>query len=128
MKKDLTAPELVEAEWETIVAAEEALNASFLRTMLLRSAEGRVVSCGREDAVARSVMEFVPHTRPIDEVQKRLVAAAEELRRKSDAPAFVLSIGDGYILACGEAPQVAQILGAVGARGGVMPTLQVLEA
>jgi hypothetical protein len=63
MKKTRTPPELVEAEWETVVAAEEALNASFLRTLLVRSNEGRVVACGREESVARVIKELVPNRR-----------------------------------------------------------------
>jgi hypothetical protein len=112
MKKTRTPPELVEAEWETVVAAEEALNASFLRTLLVRSNEGRVVACGREESVARVIKELVPNRRPADETEKRLVQAAEGLRQMSGSVAYVLAMGDGFVLTCGEANEVASILDA----------------
>jgi hypothetical protein len=125
MKKTRTPPELVEAEWETVVAAEEALNASFLRTLLVRSNEGRVVACGREESVARVIKEVVPNRRPTDETEKRLVEAAEGLRRMSRSAAYVLAMGDGFVLTCGEADEVASILDSEHESDALMPALQV---
>jgi hypothetical protein len=125
MKKTRTPSELVEAEWATVVAAEEALNASFLRTLSVRSNEGRVVACGREESVARVIKEQVPNRRPTDETEKRLVEAAEGLRRISGSAAYVLAMGDGFILTCGEADDVASILDADHEIDVPMPALQV---
>jgi NAD(P)H-flavin reductase len=125
MKKTRTPPELVMAEWETVVAAEEALNESFLRTLMVRSNEGRVVACGREDSVARVIKELVPNRRPTEETEKRLVEAAERLRQMSGSAAYVLAMGDGFILTCGEANEVASILDADHELDVPMPTRQV---
>jgi hypothetical protein len=129
MKKDLTAaaPELVEAGWQTIVAAEEALNVSLLRTLLVCSTEGRIVACGKQGSVARVIKGLVAYHRAIDESEKRLVKAAEGLRRLSGAAAYVLSMGDGFILTCGEAGEVAHILDTERDGDEVMPALQVFE-
>lgn len=124
MKKNNASPELVEAEWQTIVAAEEALNASYLRTLLVRSDEGRVIACGREESVA-SCVKLAAYHQALDEAEKRLVEVAEGLRRMSGAEAYVLSMGDGFILTCGEARQVAEILDADREEG--IPALQVSE-
>jgi hypothetical protein len=126
MKKSRTAPELVEAEWQTIVAAEEALNASFLRTLLLRSTGGRIVACGREESVIRVIKGLAADHRPADETTQRLVEAAEGLRRMSGSEAYVLAMGDGFILTCGEADEVASILDADRDSDALMPALQVI--
>jgi hypothetical protein len=125
MKKTRTSPELVMAEWQTVVAAEEALNASFLRTLMVRSNEGRVVACGREESVARVIKAVVPNRRPTDETEKRLVEAAEGLRQMSGSAAYVLAMGDGFILTCGEAGEVASILDADNEIDVPMPTVRV---
>lgn len=127
MKKSDPAPELVEAEWHTIVAAEEALNASFLRPLLVRSAEGRVVACGREDSVARVIKGLAADHRPTDETEKRLVETAEALRRMTGSAAYVLSMGDGFILTCGEAEDVTHILDGDPESDARMPTLQLIQ-
>jgi hypothetical protein len=125
MKKNNASPELVEAEWQTVVAAEEALNASYLRTLLVRSNEGRVIACGREESVAGFIRGLAAYHQAIDEAEKRLVEVAEGLRRMSGAEAYVLSMGDGFILTCGEAHQVAEILDTDREEG--IPALQVSE-
>ena len=127
MKKSRPAPELVEAEWQTIVAAEEALNASFLRPLLVRSTAGRVVACGREESVARVIQGLAANHRPTDETEKRLVEAAEGLRRMTGSVAYVLSMGDGFILTCGKAEEVAHILAGDPEGDAHMPALQVFE-
>jgi hypothetical protein len=114
MEKSRTDPELFEAECEATIAAEEALNASVLRTLLLPSTEGRLVSCGQVEAVQKAVTEAMPADHQVDEIEKRLIEAAEKVRRTSGTQAFVLPIGDGYIIACGEPRDVAQILGSEG--------------
>ena len=116
MKKNNASPELVEAEWQTVVAAEEALNASYLRTLLVRSNGGRVIAC---------IRGLAAYHQAIDEAEKRLVEVAEGLRRMSGAEAYVLSMGDGFILTCGEAHQVAEILDTDREEG--IPALQVSE-
>jgi hypothetical protein len=125
MKLTRTAPELVEAGWKSIVAAEEALNASFLRTVLVRSTEGRVVACGREESVVRVLETSAADRRPSDDAEKKLVEAAEELRHLSRAEALVLSMGDDYVLACGESREVANILAASRESDGAMAALQL---
>lgn len=127
MKNSRPAPELVEAEWQTIVAAEEALNASFLRPLLVRSTQGRVVACGREESVARVIKELAADHRPADETEKRLVEAAEALRRMTGSAAYVLSMGDGFILTCGEAEDVTHILSGDSESDARMPASQVFQ-
>jgi hypothetical protein len=127
MKKDLTAPELVEAQWKTIVAAEEALNASYLRTLLVRSNEGHAIACGREESIAGVISGLTAFHRAMDDFEKSLVDAAEVLRKISGAEAYVLSMGDGFILTCGDTREVAHILDADRESDAVMPTLQIFE-